>query len=602
DEKAPSENASEQPPVEEAPKEPEVDEVVERVKRSKLETHERDLLGSIVDTNQIASNFESVCLPDDIIDTIRSMVQLPLLCPDEFQSGLLKQYTMSGALLFGPPGTGKTLFAQALAKESGARMISVKPSDIMHMCVGESERLVRALFSLARRLKPCVVFIDEIDSLFGARTHAGQQSSARWHTSMLTEFMQEMDGLISSQIIVLGATNRPFDLDDAVLRRLPCRVMIDLPERAAREEILRILLREETLADDVKLDVLADRTAKYSGSDLKHLCLAAAFNAVKENAVLPWKSGAKKVDISGKGKTPLTSRPGRFGETNRFEEVEALGQPKRSTPSPSPSRTKAPSGKRIIAERHFTRALTEIAPSTSDTQSSLNEIRAWNAKFGSGANKPTSGLGLGGSLGGGYGGVPGGVPGYTPGASGYTPGSAAGRGYGTGIGSSGIGSGLGSSLGSGVGSGIGSGIGSGFGAGAGASAGVGAGAGLNGGGASGHGFGAGEFGAGASRFGAGGGAFGGMGGMSRMEGMGGMGGMGGFGGMGGTGGLGGGGGFGGGMDGGMGGMGGGLFGDRDKGLFGDREGGMFGGRPAGLLGGREGGALGEGELTKPVEA
>ncbi|KAG8681323.1 hypothetical protein FRC08_015712, partial [Ceratobasidium sp. 394] len=296
----------------------EVDEVVESVKRGKLAGHEHALLGSIVDTSQVATSFESVCLPEGTIDVIRSMISLPLLCPDEFKTGILKRHTMSGALLFGPPGTGKTLLAQALAKESGARMISIKPSDILHKCVGESERLVRALFSLARRLKPCVVFIDEIDALFGARTHAGQESSARWHTSMLTEFMQEMDGLLSSQVIVLGATNRPFDLDDAILRRLPCRVMIDLPEKEARREILKILLREEALAEDVKLDMLAERTVRYSGSDLKNLCLAAAFNAVKEDADLPWKSDAK-TDINGKGKAPAVSRPSRFPQANQSD-------------------------------------------------------------------------------------------------------------------------------------------------------------------------------------------------------------------------------------------------------------------------------------------
>ncbi|KAG9073439.1 hypothetical protein FS749_015191, partial [Ceratobasidium sp. UAMH 11750] len=246
-----------------------VDEVIKKVKREKLDEHERALLPSIVDTQQLATTFASVYLPEDTVDMVRSMVSLPLLCPEEFQSGLLKQYTISGALLFGPPGTGKTLFAQALAKESGARMIAIKPSDILHKYVGEPERLVRAVFKLARRLKPCVIFIDELDALFGTRTSAGEKSSSRWHTSMITEFMQEMDGLLASQVIVLGATNRPFDLDDAVLRRLPCRVMVDMPEKEARREILKILLREETLAEDVELDMLAERTLRYSGSDLK---------------------------------------------------------------------------------------------------------------------------------------------------------------------------------------------------------------------------------------------------------------------------------------------------------------------------------------------
>jgi SpoVK/Ycf46/Vps4 family AAA+-type ATPase len=86
---------------------------------------------------------------------------------------------------------------------------------------------------------------------------------------MLTEFMQEMDGLLVSNVIVIGATNRPFDLDDAVLRRLPCRLLVDLPNQQAREAILKIMLRDETLADDVDLAALAKRTDKYSGSDLK---------------------------------------------------------------------------------------------------------------------------------------------------------------------------------------------------------------------------------------------------------------------------------------------------------------------------------------------
>jgi SpoVK/Ycf46/Vps4 family AAA+-type ATPase len=133
--------------------------------------------------------------------------------------------------------------------------------------VGESEKLVSALFRLARRLEPCVVFIDEIDALFAGRGKSG--NTPIWHTSMLTEFMQEMDGLLVSNVIVIGATNRPFDLDDAVLRRLPCRLLVDLPNQAAREAILKIMLRDETLAPDVNLPVLAARTSKYSGSDLK---------------------------------------------------------------------------------------------------------------------------------------------------------------------------------------------------------------------------------------------------------------------------------------------------------------------------------------------
>lgn len=117
---------------------------------------------------------------------------------------------------------------------------------------------------------PCLVFIDEVDALFGARSNQQDgDSSARLHSSILTQFMQEMDGLISSKVIVIGATNRPFDLDDAILRRLPCRILIDLPDPKAREQILKIILRDEQLGPDITLEELAKKTDHFSGSDLR---------------------------------------------------------------------------------------------------------------------------------------------------------------------------------------------------------------------------------------------------------------------------------------------------------------------------------------------
>jgi ATP-dependent 26S proteasome regulatory subunit len=197
--------------------------------------------------------------------------------------------------LFGPPGTGKTLVVRALAKEAECRMLAVSPSDVMDMVsshsfylaswepnmsdlaqyVGEGEKLVKAVFSLARRLSPCVVFVDEIDSLFGARMSARETGGALAHRGVITEFMSEMDGLRSNsqdrRAIVIGATNRPFDLDDAVLRRLPRRLLVDLPGEKERKEILKILLREEDVAEGVDLDVIAKRTKDFSGSDLKRV-------------------------------------------------------------------------------------------------------------------------------------------------------------------------------------------------------------------------------------------------------------------------------------------------------------------------------------------
>jgi SpoVK/Ycf46/Vps4 family AAA+-type ATPase len=187
-----------------------------------------------------------------------------------------------GSLLFGPPGTGKTHVVRALARESGAHMLALTASRVLHSHVGASEKIVHAAFALARRLAPCVVFIDELDALFAER------GAERGYRAMLTEFMQEMDGLLSKgeNVVVIGATNRPFDLDDALLRRLPVRLLVDLPGEKEREgafltlchgwanadvfaEILKILLRSESLGNDVDLAKIARDTNKFSGSDLK---------------------------------------------------------------------------------------------------------------------------------------------------------------------------------------------------------------------------------------------------------------------------------------------------------------------------------------------
>jgi ATP-dependent 26S proteasome regulatory subunit len=200
------------------------------------------------------TSFAQVHLPVHTIDSVRTIVSLPLLHPTAFQQGILKEHSMTGCLLFGPPGTGKTLVVRALAKEAGCRMLAISPSDVMDMVcdskallesgltfpkyVGEGEKLVRSVFSLARRLAPCVVFIDEIDALFGARSSSRDTGGGFVHRGVITEFMQEMDGLKTSNadnVIVIGATNRPFDLDDAVLRRLPRRLLIDLPGESERE-------------------------------------------------------------------------------------------------------------------------------------------------------------------------------------------------------------------------------------------------------------------------------------------------------------------------------------------------------------------------------
>ncbi|KDQ18032.1 hypothetical protein BOTBODRAFT_29345 [Botryobasidium botryosum FD-172 SS1] len=360
------------------------DEVVEQVKRDPdLDQHEQRLLGCIVNAASMPTTFASVHLPPKTIDSVRTLVSLPLLHPSAFARGILKTHSMTGALLFGPPGTGKTLVVQALARESGARMLLIKPSDVMDMYVGEGEKLVRSVFTLARRLSPCVIFLDEIDALFGARVPSRNSGGAHAHRGVITEFMQEMDGLKSNQdenVIVIGATNRPFDLDDAVLRRLPRRLMIDLPGEKEREEIMKILLRDEVLAPEVDLSTLAKQTESFSGSDLKHLCVSAALDAVKEMVHVPWNVPHK------------STAPPLLTEAS----VAADAVPQSQDPEPaSPSAVPEPESdtgagatpSRIISLRHFTKALTEITPSSSESLGSLTDLRKWNEEFGEGSRR-----------------------------------------------------------------------------------------------------------------------------------------------------------------------------------------------------------------------
>ncbi|KAH9856997.1 AAA-domain-containing protein [Lenzites betulinus] len=369
--------------------EADVDEIIEKLRRNPdLDEHEQRLLGCIVDTASITTTFNQVHLPPHTIDSIRTMVSLPLLHPGAFQQGILKEHSMTGCLLFGPPGTGKTLVVRALAKEAGCRMLVVSPSDIMDMYVGEGEKLVRAVFSLARRLSPCVVFIDELDALFGARL-SRESGNSLAHRGVITEFMQEMDGLKSSKesnVIVIGATNRPFDLDDAVLRRLPRRLLVDLPGEKEREEILKILLRDETLADDVDLRQLAKKTESFSGSDLKHLCVSAALDAVKERVVVPWRQQPSQpvvIELEEAASTSDAPADATASEPLASAAPEATAAEAVASETEPESPETLPHA-RSLYWRNFEQALKEITPSASEALGSLAELRKWNDEFGEG--------------------------------------------------------------------------------------------------------------------------------------------------------------------------------------------------------------------------
>eukprot|EP00124_Ichthyophonus_hoferi_P002449 Ihof_evm9s167 gene=Ihof_evmTU9s167 len=235
-----------------------------------LNRYEKRLLPNVISPGSIGMGFGDIGALDNCKKVLREIITLPLTRPELFSKGLLAR-SPTGVLLFGPPGTGKTMLAKAVAAESGSNFLHVSMSDIMNKYVGQSEKNAKAVFTLARKMTPCVIFLDEVDSLFSNR-ESDRYASKR---EALNEFMQEWDGMAlqTGRVLVMAATNRPFDLDEAVIRRLPRRLMVDLPNTDARKKILTLILRNEDLSPTVVVDRLARETKGYTGSDLYNLSM-----------------------------------------------------------------------------------------------------------------------------------------------------------------------------------------------------------------------------------------------------------------------------------------------------------------------------------------
>lgn len=243
---------------------------------------------------------------DDAKGVLQEAVVLPIMCPGFF-SGIRKPW--KGVLLYGPPGTGKTLLAKAVATECRTTFINVSASSLASKWRGDGEKMVRILFNMAKHYAPAVVFFDEVDSIATKRTEGEQEASRR----MKTEMLIRMDGIGNSNgdaasdatsnnntnddndndennenlaaakmVMVLGATNQPWELDDAFKRRFEKRIYIPLPGIEERVALFRICLKDIRLADDVNLRTLASLTEHYSGADIAVVCKHAAYAPMRQ--------------------------------------------------------------------------------------------------------------------------------------------------------------------------------------------------------------------------------------------------------------------------------------------------------------------------------
>ncbi|KAL8253799.1 hypothetical protein R6Q59_032020 [Mikania micrantha] len=319
---------------------------------------EKRIRPEVIPASEIGVTFSDIGALDDIKESLQELVMLPLRRPDLFIGGLLKP--CRGILLFGPPGTGKTMLAKAIANEAGASFINVSMSTITSKWFGEDEKNVRALFTLAAKVSPTIIFVDEVDSMLGQRSRAGEHEAMR---KIKNEFMTHWDGLLTKpgeRILVLAATNRPFDLDEAIIRRFERRIMVGLPSVENREMILTTLLAKEHIEEGLNLREVATMTEGFTGSDLKNLCTTAAYRPVRELIQQERLKDMEKKREAESGEGPQSP------EENTEEKVITI---------------------RPLKMEDFREAKNQVAASFASEGSIMSELKQWNEQYGEGGSR-----------------------------------------------------------------------------------------------------------------------------------------------------------------------------------------------------------------------
>lgn len=235
------------------------------------------ILNEVVDIHK--TNWEDIAGLHGVKQIIREIIIWPMERPELF-AGI--RTSARGILFFGPPGTGKTMFGRVIATESRSTFFNISASSLTSKWIGEGEKMVRALFAVARLKQPSVIFIDEIDSILSSRSDSEHESSRR----MKTEFLVQFDGCATSsedRMLVIGVTNRPQELDEAARRRLVKRIYIPLPDFEARKQLVKRLVQREAFEmTEEDFNKVAKKTQGYSGADMMNLAKEAALIPLRQ--------------------------------------------------------------------------------------------------------------------------------------------------------------------------------------------------------------------------------------------------------------------------------------------------------------------------------
>jgi len=282
---------------------------------------------------------------NNVKEELKEAIEWPLKHADLFSKADIKP--PKGMLLYGPPGTGKTLLAKAVASTSESNFISIKGPELLSKWVGESEKGIREIFRKARQAAPCVIFFDEIDAIAPRRSGTNGGDS---HVTerLVSQMLTEMDGLEDLKgVVIIGATNRPDIIDEALLRpgRFDRLLEIPIPDKDARKQILQIHLKKKPLGADVNIDKLVDLTDRYTGAEIEALVNAAAIAAVREYII------AKELK-SNKEKDSNVDNPSGMKEEYDNDKKEELE----------------------ISMKHFKSSLSKIAKKNNPSLSTISSI------------------------------------------------------------------------------------------------------------------------------------------------------------------------------------------------------------------------------------